>query len=271
MKKYFLSLSVLFVALFLGVVNANASIEVFNGNCKQTDIQGTGSICNLIVVLSGDSSIKSGSTLMISLKNPVNVKDNKVTLNLASGWVTAEDGASQKEVTLSNSAEVKIELKYTGDTELSNTNVTLGVGSYDKDNSGDECGFEFALVAPSCTIITRNDTKYYYGIDGRNVDEDTYYKECNSCKIEDGKYYGLNGKETDEATYNKECTNICKKENGKYYCKDGNECTKEDYDNECAPNPNQGAFLPIAGIVAGVALIGASTIMVRKQSKLRRL
>lgn len=275
MKKYFLSLSVLFVALFIGVIKANAEITVFNGNCMQTD-QGTGSICNLIIVTDANSTIKNGTPLMISLENPVNIKDNKVTIELAEGWQTT-DGLTTKEVTLSSDSEVKLELKYTGSQELSNTNVTIGVGKYNKDIDGDECGFEFGLVAPSCSVQpSKSNPQYYYGKDGQYLGEGEeakaqYYKECYYCTVEDGKYYGLNGQETDEATYNKECTNICKKEDGKYFCKDGKECTKEDYENECAKNPNQGAFLPIAGIIAGVALIGVSTIMVRKQSKLRKL
>ena len=89
----------------------------------------------------------------------------------------------------------------------------------------------------------------------------------------DGKYHGKNGKETDEDTYKKECTNICSidKENNKYYCKEGNECTKADYDNECSPNPKSGSFIPYAGIAAGIILIATATIMVRKQSKLRKI
>lgn len=263
MKKEFLKVFVLFVALFIGVVKVNAKIDAFGGNCLETDL-GEGAKCNLIITLTETSEIKKGDNIRVIIEAPINIKNNYVNVKASEGWTV--DGGANKEITITD-AGVELTFVYTGTDTLSNTNVTLGYGEYEKSESGDECGFSFGLLASACSI----EQGHYYGKNGNEVDEDTYYKECFSCTIKDGHYYGLSGKEVDEATYNKECTNICKIENGKYYCKDGNECTKEDYDNECPKNTNTGAFLPVAGIVAGIALIGVSTIMVRRQTKLRRL
>ena len=263
MKKEFLKVFVLFVALFIGVVKVNAEMKPFEGNCSEADLDGKAS-CNLIVTLTETTTIKTGDNIRIIVNNPVNIKDNAINIEASEEW-TVNDGKN-KEITVTD-AGVELTFVYNGTDTLSNTNVTLGYGEYQKSESGDECGFSFGLLASACSI----EQGHYYGINGNEVDEDTYYKECFYCTIKDGHYYGLSGKEVDEATYNKECTNICKIENGKYYCKDGNECTKEDYDNECPKNTNTGAFLPVAGIVAGIALIGVSTIMVRRQTKLRRL
>ena len=275
MKKYFLSLSVLFVALFLGVVNANAGIAVpMTRQCQVSDpIDGEANAsCDIYLEISGTSVIKTGDVFEVNVNTPTHVLNNTVTLTAETGWEIV-DRSSTGEYNIENGA--KVTFKYTGTDEINATTaeVKIGVGTYVKDDAyAENCGFSYGLVAPACSIQpSKENPQYYYGIDGRNVDEDTYYKECFSCKVEDGHYYGLSGKEVDEATYNKECTNICKIENGKYYCKDGNECTKEDYDNECPKNTNTGAFLPVAGIVAGIALIGVSTIMVRRQTKLRRL
>ena len=263
MKKEFLKVFVLFVALFVGVVKANAAISPYTGNCDEIDENKAK--CNIIVEVTDTSKIKPGDNIRVNVSNPISIINDLVTINAntSGGWTV--DSGSSKQVTITEGVQLKF--VYNGTETLSNTNVTLGDGTYNKDPEGDECGFSFALLASACAI----DNGRYFGLEGTEVTEDEYYKECYVCKEENGKYYGKDGKPTDEATYNKECKNICRIENGKYFCKDGQECTKEDYDNECPKNTNTGAFLPIAGIIAGVALIGVSTIMVRKQTKLRRL
>lgn len=269
MKKGFLSLIVLFAALFIGIVGVKAEIVISGSNCQITNPEPgvANASCDLQLKITDPSVIKNGDEFDIIIYEPSHIKDNSVTINMEDGWEIKDVGTTGT-YDITDGKTITVVYKGTAEISASALDIKIAAGTYQKDDAyADNCGFLYGTPAKACEY--RNG--YYFGIDGRNVDEDTYYKECNSCKVENGKYYGLNGKETDEATYNKECTNICKKEDGKYFCKDGKECTKEDYENECAKNPNQGAFLPIAGIIAGVALIGVSTIMVRKQSKLRKL
>ncbi|MBR5662379.1 MAG: hypothetical protein IKX00_01860 [Bacilli bacterium] len=277
MKKGFLKLSVLFVALFVGIIGAKA--DIFFPSEEQCTIETTtdehpNGSCNLRLMITDSSTISKGYTFDVTVKNPSNIVNNEVTINPQSDWtITTEVTSLKFDIT----SGVTLTFKYNGDADLTaaNSGLVFATGTYKKDDAyAENCGFGYGNVVKACEVREAQDgTKYYFGKDGEQTTEDQYYKDCFSCKYdaESGKYYGLDGKETDEATYNKECKNICRKENGKYYCKDGNECTKEDYDNECPENTKTGAFLPVAGIIAGVALIGVSTIMVRRQTKLRRL
>ena len=273
MKKEFLKLSVLFVALFIGIIGAKANILVPDARTCSISNPAPGvaiGTCDMYFKITEDSVIKNGDVFEVTVYDPLNIVDGNVTIASADAnlWEITNGGL------INITTKKTITVKYIGTTDLTvaDDEVKFAYGTYDKtDPYGDQCGFAYGFLAKACT--TRNG--YFYDKNGDLTDEATYYKDCFACSTPeqspDGKYHGLDGKETDEATYNKECTNICKIENDKYYCKDGNECTKEDYENECAKNPNQGAFLPIVGVIAGIALIGVSTIMVKKQSKLRRL
>lgn len=119
----------------------------------------------------------------------------------------------------------------------------------------------------------------YYNSNGEKVDEKAYLKDCFSCTTPenspDGKYHDLDGKETDEAGYKKVCPSPCRAEKVNkvwhYYDQNGKEITAEEYKNVCQEQPPTGSFIPYIGIVAGVALIGIATFMVRKQTKLRKI
>lgn len=279
MKKRLLKLSVLFVALFIGVIGANA-LTIVNQNCTFNDAGSTNATCELKVTVDAGEEIKTGDVVKITVKEPNHIENNLVTILAATGWTVVDDG-EKPSITIDITNEKTVELKYTGTDTITAATIKLADGNYTKDDAyAESCGFKYGLKAPACSFEEREGIKYYFGLEGRYLGNDEaaenqYYKECFSCKTpetsEDGKYHGLDGKETDQATYEKECTNICKIEDDKYYCQDGAECTKEEYENECAKNEKQGSFLPYAGIAAGIALIGVSTILVKKQTKLRKI
>lgn len=144
----------------------------------------------------------------------------------------------------------------------------------------------------------------YYGPEGTKVTEDEFYKQCYSCKKdEDGKYRGLDGKETTEEEFLKQCYSCKKDDEGKYHDKegkviteeeykkiceptcryekkngkyvyydfDGKEISKEEYAKICPGDVPTGSFLPIAGIIGGIALIGFASFLVKKQTKIKNI
>lgn len=144
----------------------------------------------------------------------------------------------------------------------------------------------------------------YYGPEGTKVTEDEFYKLCYSCKKdEDGKYRGLDGKETTEEEFLKQCYSCKKDDEGKYHDKegkviteeeykkiceptcryekkdgkyvyydfDGKEISKEEYAKICPGDVPTGSFLPIAGIIGGIALIGFASFLVKKQTKIKNI
>lgn len=281
MKKGLLKLSAFVATLFVGVISANAAIDVVGSECRFNDITTTNATCDLKLQVSGDDTITTGKEIKIIVKEPSHIVNNAITIQAATGWTV--DGEPATDIVVNAGETETVTFKYTGTETLSNTTITIAAGNYVKDDaSATDCGFNYGIQAPACSPQPDSaGIVHYYGQQGQYLgtgDEgkDAYYADCFACATPDtpngdGKYHDKNGKETDEAGYNKDCTNICKKEDGKYYCKTGAECTEEEYKNECEPAPKEGSFLPYAGIIAGVVLIATSTIMVRKQSKLRKL
>lgn len=241
-------------------------------------------------------------------KNPYGIVDNKITLTAGTNFLI--NGESSIELVLSETEEVKVTIKYVGADDLVAGTYDFAVATYDKDDSyTDGCGFAYNTKnAPVCGVVTSAGVDYYFDskgnglgsgdeakeaylkdcfqckkdIDGeyRNskgekVTEEEYFKDCYSCKkpeeSDDGKYHGKNGEVITEEQYKKDCMGVCRIENDKYYCLKAEECTKEDYENQCTSPSKTGAFLPIAGIIAGVGLIIVSTVMVKKQTKLRKI
>lgn len=297
MKKRLLKLSVLFVALFIGVIGANAAVQVpeDDESCQlnpTAQVGGYNMTCQLKLHVSADGSvdprveIKTGDEFVIKFslkagKDTFNITNNEIMLTAATGWEI--DGEATKTINIKEDGSVSVKAKYVGTDTLAPETYIFAQVDYQKDDTtARDCGFAYGTPIPerTCKIIPSNGVNHYYGLEGiylgtGEAAENQYYKECFSCKTPetsgDGEYHGLDGKVTDQATYEKECTNICKIEDDKYYCQDGAECTKEEYENECAKNEKQGSFLPYAGIAAGIALIGVSTILVKKQTKLRKI
>lgn len=298
MKKGILKLSALFTAMFVGVVGVNAMIQTPTSaeSCTVNYQAAAGEYnmnCNLKLTVTADTtndervSIATGDEFKIYFQlkngtNTFNIVSNEIKITAANGWTV--DGQASKVVNIKEDGSVYVTMKYTGTDTLGPNTYIFATAEYTKDDTAsEECGFAYGTPLPNliCQMKTSATTgTHYYDSNGLYLgnDEDAkaaFYKDCYSCTTPDesidGKYHGLNGQEVDEQVYKNECTKICKTENDKYYCKDGNECTKEEYQNECQPNPKSGSFIPYVGIAAGIILIGISTVMVRKQSKLRKL
>ena len=318
MKKGILKLSVLFTALFIGVVGAHAISIPEAQNCLITNT-GTeaNAECNMFFTIAANETVKTGDEISITLHSPSHIQGNAVTVEMESDWVVVNDTETAIGANADLSNIVKLKVRYVGTADLTDTTVKFAVGKYTKDDAyAEQCGYKYGLQANVCSAnadsagtIHYFDSKgeylgyseeakaaYYkdcfvcqsaseasdgkwHGSTGVIVTEDEYYAQCLSCLTPDNspdkKYHGLNGRETDEAGYKNECTKTCKTPDesgdGKYYCKDGNECTEAEYKEQCIENPKSGSFIPYVGIAAGIILIGTSTIMVRKQSKLRKL
>ena len=58
----------------------------------------------------------------------------------------------------------------------------------------------------------------------------------NLCKKVNNKYYDSTGREVDEDTYKKDCGYPCRKVNGIYYDNNANPVTKEEFDRVCGPD-----------------------------------
>ena len=120
MKKGFLKLSVLFAALFIGTVGANAAISIpLTDNCKLTNLndQNVNMSCDLKFEITGTSTIKKGDTFRIALEEPSHIVNNEVTITPETGW-EIDDSSAAKTVTLSTDSEVIVTLKYIGDDDL---------------------------------------------------------------------------------------------------------------------------------------------------------
>lgn len=297
MKKGFLKLSVLLAALFIGTVGANAWIHtpLVSEQCDLITTAQAGEYnmqCTLKLVVDANATqdprvgINPNDEFDIIFqlkegKTTFNIVENEIELTAATDWLI--DGEATKVVKIKEDGSVKVKAKYTGDTVLGPTEYVFATVKYQKDDTtAEDCGFAYGTPIPDlvCEIVPSYGVDNYYDTNGQwlGTDENaaaTYYKECFACttpdESKDGKYRDKDGKETDKAGYEKDCTNVCRKEDDKYYCKDGQECDKEKYDNECSPNPKSGSFIPYAGIAAGIILIATATIMVKKQSKLRKL
>lgn len=289
MKKGFLKLSVLFAALFIGTVGVNAAISIpLTDNCKLTNLndQNVNMSCDLKFEITGTSTIKKGDTFRIALEEPSHIVNNEVTITPETGW-EIDDASAAKTVTLSTDSEVIVTLKYTGDDDLAASTIKFAAGTYTKDdNFADNCGFKYGVLANVCDIISGEDgNTHYYDSKGKYLgfnDEAkaAYYKDCYSCKTPDeatdGKYHDKNGNVTDEAGYKKDCIGTCRQEKGEdkkwhYYDYENNEITADEFRNICQENPKSGSFIPYVGIIAGVALISVATVMVRKQTKIRKI
>lgn len=157
---------------------------------------------------------------------------------------------------------------------------------YGKDGNqikGDDAEAKYYKDCFVCaTPDSENSDGKYHGIDGTPLEsEGEYYKQCFSCATPDsengdGKYHDKDGKVTDEAGYKKACVGTCHQEKGPdkkwhYYDYENKEITADEFKNICQENPKSGSFIPYVGIAAGIALIGIATIMVRKQTKLRKI
>ena len=296
MKKGILKLSALFISLFVGATYANATVTTTGESCTQI-VPTSGSYnmsCNLKLIVDANATeydprvtINNGDEFEIifqlqSGKDTFNIVNNEVKLIAAQGWTV--DGQAEKTVNIKEDGSVSVVMKYTGDVAMGPETYTFAEAQYQKDDTAAEaCGFAYGTPVPNlvCQIVSSNGVKRYFGLRGLLLGDESdvnavneYYKQCYSCKTSDeaadGKYHGLDGKETDKAGYERDCTNICKIEGDKYYCKDGQECDKAKYDEEC-DNPKTGSFIPYAGIVAGVLLIGVSTVLVRKQTKIKKI
>lgn len=91
------------------------------------------------------------------------------------------------------------------------------------------------LTHTSCEILTDGTTSYYYDKSGALTNEDTYKKECLSCKEDttNNKYYDESGTSTNEDTYRKECLS-CKIDGTTYYNSAGQKVnTKFEYQRDC--------------------------------------
>lgn len=296
MKKGILKLSALFISLFVGATYANAAVTTVAESCSQI-APTTGSYnmsCILKLEVSATATeydprvvINPGDEFEIIFKlktgkTTFNITNNEVKLIAAQGWTI--DGEAEKTVNIKEDGSVSVVAKYVGTDALGPQQYSFAEAQYQKDDTAaEDCGFAYGTPVANliCKIVNTPDGKQYYGNQGiylgseSNVDAvNEFYKQCYSCKTpdeaDDGKYHGLDGKETDKAGYERDCTNICKIEGDKYYCKDGQECDKAKYDEEC-DNPKTGSFIPYAGIVAGVLLIGVSTVLVRKQTKIKKI
>ncbi len=74
-----------------------------------------------------------------------------------------------------------------------------------------------------------------YGPNHETLSKAEMQKTCFSCKYENGKYYGLNGVETNEATYYLQCNDHCKCEGDKCYDDKGKPVSLEEYKKICNP------------------------------------
>lgn len=302
MKKGFLKLSALFAALFIGVAGANAAVQVPDDyeSCVLNPAAAEGEYnmtCNLKLQVTADGSVDSRVTIAQNSeyeiifklkpnKSTFNITNNEVKITAAAGWTV--DGEASKVVNIKEDGSVSVIMKYTGDTELGPETYVFATAEYKKDDTAaEDCGFAYGTPIPDlvCKIVPVGNINYYYGSDGIYLGtdeeaENAYYKDCFACTTPDesldGKYRDKDGKVTDEAGYKKACVGTCRQEKGEdnkwhYYDYENNEITAEEFKNICQENPKSGSFIPYVGIIAGVALIATATIMVRKQTKIRKI
>lgn len=302
MKKGILKLSVLLSALFIGVIGANALVQVPSDyeSCVLDPTAAEDAYnmnCNLKLQVTADAttdariSINTGDEFEIVFKlkenkSTFNIRNNEVKITAAANWKV--DGEDSKVINIKEDGSVSVTVKYTGTDTLNPEVYTFATAQYKKDDSAaEDCGFAYGTPIPGliCKIVPSGDTNYYYNSNGEYLGtdeeaENAYYKDCFACttpdESEDGKYRDKDGKVTDEAGYKKACVGTCRQEKGEdkkwhYYDYENNEITADEFKNICQENPKSGSFIPYAGIIAGVALILTATIMVRKQTKIRKI
>ena len=179
MKKLFVFMS----ALFIGVLTANARIDLNESQCVASETSQNPQTCPLTVKLT-ENVIKKGNGLTVVFHTPRNIKNNSITITPATGWKLRKLGDEEYKdsLTITISTDFSyVEFKYEGDADIAISNAAdLASVSYDKEDIGEGCGF--LLNFPLCSKPTVGENQYYFGITGSTVTKDEWIDQC-TCQV----------------------------------------------------------------------------------------
>lgn len=179
MKKLFVFMS----ALFIGVLTANARIDLNESQCVASETSQNPQTCPLTVKLT-ENVIKKGDGLTVVFHTPKNIKNNSITITPATGWKLRKLGDEEYKdtLTLTISTDLSyVEFKYEGDADIAISNAAdLASVSYDKEDIGEGCGFR--LNFPLCSKPTVGEKDYYFGITGSTVTKEEWEDQC-TCQV----------------------------------------------------------------------------------------
>ena len=186
MKKGILKLSVLFVALFIGVIGANALSIPDTKQCIQPSLTQPHMECGMYIEILPDEVVKTGDTFRITLYEATHIVDKLIMVEMQTGWELVGFADTHSFQFNLNTEDPVFEIKYVGTDDLTGATVQFATGSYDKDDTTtSNCGFKYAFKATTCQVYATG----YFGKDGRflgNLEDDTakatYYLECFVCK-----------------------------------------------------------------------------------------